>query len=183
MRIARGPVLMQQLRSQLAVFVTASHEGEAVGRSLINCGVALVGTTGTLAQLRRSLLRGTFRTPVVLCITLDASTLRRHGLMLRQLLDDRCSFPTPVHAVGIRQSRQLPCGWQEIGCDSIVHDPEELPSLLMAFDQRTMADGTRFSFACIDDLLETEGQKLHPGLAETRSRNFRWHRINRCDHQ
>ncbi len=173
---------MQQFASQLPVFVTASPEGDAIGRELVADGVSLVGATGTLAQLRRALVRGNVRTPTVLCITLDDATLRRHGEMLKIMLDDRCSFPTPMHAIGLLHSKHPPIGWESLGCDSIARTTSELQSLLTTFDQRSMAEGNRFSFTSTADLL-LEEQQHHSGSADTHTRNLRWRQRRRCDRQ
>lgn len=119
--------------TQLAVLVTASAEGDQLRRELTRCGVTLGSATASLAQLRRTLVRGSEPGSIVLCITLDAPTLRRHGRALARILDDRASFATPVHAIGMMTDTQPAEGWAAIGCDAVASDLAELQRLLQRF--------------------------------------------------
>ena len=136
--------------------------------------MSLVGATGSLAQLRRSLVRGSLRNPLVLCITLDDATLRRYGRALASMLDDRCSFPTPVHAIGVMIGR-LPVGWESLGFDALASSAMHLQAMLDAFDARSqMAFGDRFSFATIDELLDgtSPASRNRSRSADTRFMDF-----------
>lgn len=126
---------MYAIATQLPVLVTASARGHELGRELTGRGLSLVGATGSLAQLRRSLVRGSLNAPVVLCITLDDPTLRRHGAALMSILDDRGSFTTPVRAIGMIFDATPARGWQGLGCDALTNRPADVADLLDEFEQ------------------------------------------------
>lgn len=128
---------MQEIETQLAILVTASAAGDDVRRDLIGRGIALAGSMATLAQLRRSLVRSGDQTPILLCVTLDGPTLRRHGRALARFLDDRSSFAAPVHAIGLMMDGRAADGWAGIGCDAHAMNVSQLQRLLRRFTPKT----------------------------------------------
>lgn len=130
---------MQEIETQLTILVTASAAGDEVRRDLIGRGVSLAGSTATLAQLRRSLVRSGDDTPIILCVTLDGPTLRRHGRSLARFLDDRSSFAAPVHAIGLMMDGRAADGWAGIGCDAHAMNVSQLQRLLRRFSPKSTA--------------------------------------------
>jgi hypothetical protein len=131
--IAQALSSMQSVTQQVAVvLVSASETGEHVRRELVARGVAMLGATGTLSALRRTLVRERFDAPVILCITLDDATMRRHGRFLARLLEDRRSFATPLHAIGLIAA-QWRNEWASTGCDAWAGDLTDLERLIDGF--------------------------------------------------
>jgi hypothetical protein len=124
---------MPLLDTQMAVLVSASPAGDVLRRDLASRGVALASATASLARLRRSLVRGCDAESMVLCITLDQPTLRRHRRGLTRLLDDRCSFVTPLHAIGVMIDGTAGAGWESIGCDALASHATDVRWLLDRF--------------------------------------------------
>lgn len=125
---------MQEIETQHAILVTASAAGEDVRRDLLERGVLFGETTASLTQLRRALIRGGDELPILLCVTLDEPTLRRHGLALARLLDDRPAFTTPVHAIGLMIAHSESDRWLSIGCDAFARDIDHLLALIHCFE-------------------------------------------------
>lgn len=162
---------MHAIATSMPVLVTASARGETLGRELAAGGVSLVGATGTLAQLRRSLVRGRVHGSVVLCITLDDPTFRRHGAAIAQILDDRRSFPTPIHAIGMFLDDAPVAGWQSLGCDAYTMQPARLGDLLEQFE--AMASGIAGLPHGVTNRFSDQFASESPRSAEARHEDFR----------
>ncbi len=130
---------MQEIETQLTILVTASAAGDGVRHDLIGRGIELAGSTATLAQLRRSLVRSGDQTPILLCVTLDGPTLRRHGRALARFLDDRSSFAAPVRAIGLMMEGAAAGGWAGIGCDAHAMSVNQLQRLIRRFSPKAPA--------------------------------------------
>jgi hypothetical protein len=164
---------MHHVGEQLIVLVSGSDAGDALRRELAARGLPPVSATANLAHLRRSLVREGFRSPVILCITLDEATLRRHGRALARLLDDRTAFPTALHAIGVACDGTPVGDWAAIGCDAWASSVAELEGLVDRFATTAAPGRTSGSAASrIESLLLSDPTKT-PRRAETREVDLR----------
>jgi hypothetical protein len=172
----------------LVVLVSASSKGDELRRDLATRGLAVAGATGGLSHLRRSLVRERMAGPVILCVTLDDATFRRHGNTLARMLDDRASFATPLHAIGLAGATVSASAWASIGCDAWARNLDEVVSLVerlagehIPASPRATAPGGRLGRAAADlngpDLHESDlndsALNIDPLRAETREMDLR----------
>ena len=121
--------------SNLMVIVGESSDVHELRRSFARDGIPHAGVTTHLTGLRRALVVGAFRR-VVLCLSMDGVTLRRHGDALRQVLADRGSFAIGLCSVGLLTDRGLRSKEATLGCDVYLDDWREASATIEAMTAR-----------------------------------------------
>ncbi len=106
---------MQRDRDHLAVVISATEASDQLRSKLLEAGIAPAAVTTSLRGLRRLLVLGEVQR-TTLCITLDQSTLQRHGDALRMLLQDQRGFATVLTAIGITGREPLTATAASLGC-------------------------------------------------------------------
>jgi len=114
---------MEERPNHLTVVIGASSVAEDLRRSLVQHGESHAGVTTHLRGLRRTMVlprqQGEL---VVVCVSLDRSTLERHGSSIRRLLADHHGAPQTVRSVGLLTSVGFTREIAEMGFDVFVED-------------------------------------------------------------
>jgi hypothetical protein len=114
---------MEERADHLAVVIGASSIAEDLRRSLVQHGVKHAGVTSHLRGLRRTMvLPESNEELVVVCVSLDRTTLDRHGEDLRQLLADHHCSRRGIRSVGLLTGLGFTRDVAEMGCDVYVED-------------------------------------------------------------
>jgi hypothetical protein len=103
--------------------------------------VAHAAVVAQVSCIRRWLVLGE-NDFVVVCITLDEQSLRRHGNALRRLLSDNECFPTTFRTVGLLSDLGLTREAAELGCDVYVDDSSQAADVIRMLDDAWHVDET-----------------------------------------
>ncbi|MEM7213630.1 MAG: hypothetical protein AAF479_17395 [Pseudomonadota bacterium] len=107
---------MEDRSSHLTVVVGHTALADDVRRQLVQHGVEHVGVSTHLRGLRSTMVKAE-HDAVILCIVLDASTIRQFGPDLQRLLDDHRCYPAEVRSIGVLPHGDLHRDALTIGCD------------------------------------------------------------------
>jgi hypothetical protein len=137
--------------SNLMVIVGETPEAHELRRTFARDGIPYAGVTTHLTGLRRALVVGAFRR-VVLCLSLDETTLHRHGEEIRQVLADRSSFEIGLCSVGLLVDRDMGSHRATLGCDVYLNDWREAPATI---DAMTAMPGFAAAESTLDRCINT----------------------------
>ncbi len=110
------------------------HVAAELKAALREHGVNHATVVAQLATIRRSLVLGESDF-VVVCVSLEGSTVNEHGSGLRRLLADHQCFPSTLRTIGLLPEAGLSRQLAELGCDVYVESPSQAAEAIQLLER------------------------------------------------
>jgi hypothetical protein len=142
----------------MTILVGASEAADGLRRMLAREGAAHVGVGPHMRGVRQALRRGDHEL-VIVCVSLDRTTLARHGSAIRSIARDRNGLPATLRLIGLLpHAGSLDRAVAEIGCDAYVDSSLAARGLIGLYRREAVRHGTSRRMAAEPTRRQTGGR-------------------------